>query len=57
MYETSDQYPEKYTARYTRTPEGKLLSIYIYRPVGDYYNYYYIIPTGPFRLSILRPGL
>lgn len=41
MYETTNQYANKITARYTRTPEGKLLSIYIYRPVGDYYNYYY----------------
>jgi len=41
MYETSNQYADKVTARYTRTPEGKLLSIYIFRPVGEYWNYYY----------------
>ena len=41
MYETSNQYADKVTARYTWTPEGKLLSIYIFRPVGGYWNYYY----------------
>lgn len=42
MYETSSLYPGKFTARYNnRTPAGKLLSIYIYRPAGNYYNYYY----------------
>lgn len=42
MYETSSQYPEKITARYTRTPEGKLLTINFYRVAGnsDYYYHY-----------------
>jgi YD repeat-containing protein len=41
LFETSDKYPGKYTARYIRTPDGKLLAVYLYRPAGDYYNYYY----------------
>jgi len=41
MYETSNQYADKVTARYTWTSEGKLLSICIFRPVEVYWNYYY----------------
>ena len=36
-----DKQKSKVTARYTWTPEGKLLSIYIFRPIGGYWNYYY----------------
>ncbi|EGW39337.1 RHS repeat protein [Desulfosporosinus sp. OT] len=42
VYETSSEYSGKVTARYTRSPEGKLLSVNIYGAAGnnDYYYHY-----------------